>query len=424
MSIAQPTPTRVTEPDPSVGGGGASPDRRYKVLMIAPTSFFLDYGCHVRILEEALILQKMGHAVTICTYHHGRDLGGLTIERTVPIPWWRGYEGGSSLRKIALDALLSLKSLAVAWREKPDVIHGHLHEGAFIGYPLSLLWRVPLVFDFQGSLTSEMVDHRFLRPDGFFYSPLRRLEEIINRLPRAIITSSYHAADLCLREFGCHPQRVYTVPDCVNAEVFRPGLLGEEERAALKARLGIPTECKVVVYLGLLAEYQGTGLLLQAAAHLVTSRPDVHFLIMGWPSEDCYRLMARQLGVAEHTTFTGKIPYEEAPRYLALGDIAVAPKISATEGSGKLLNYMAMALPTAAFATNVSREYLGDYGVYAEVGNPVALAEAMGSLLADEAMATELGQRLRERAVQKYSWERAGERILEVYDLACGRGGR
>ena len=27
--------------------------KRYKVLMIAPTSFFADYGCHVRILEEA-----------------------------------------------------------------------------------------------------------------------------------------------------------------------------------------------------------------------------------------------------------------------------------------------------------------------------------------------------------------------------------
>ena len=400
--------------------------------MIAPTSFFADYGCHVRILEEALILQKLGHSVTICTYHNGRNLDGLPIARTPPIPWRRGYEVGSSLHKIAFDTLLSFKSLAVAWREEPDVIHGHLHEGAFIGYPLSLLRRVPLVFDFQGSLTSEMVDHHFLHHDGLFYSPLRRLEEVINRLPQAIITSSYHAADLCLREFGCPPQRVHTVPDCVNADAFRPGILGKEEKEALKARLGVPSGRKVVVYLGLLAEYQGTGLLLQAAAHLIASllekgrpqgghRPNVHFLIMGYPGEERYRFMAQQLGVAEHTTFTGKIPYEEAPRYLALGDIAVAPKISATEGSGKLLNYMAMALPTAAFATNVSREYLGEYGAYARVGDPVSLAEAMGSLLADEARAAELGRRLRERAVREYSWERAGERILDIYDLVCGR---
>ena len=42
-----------------------------RVLMIAPTSFFADYGCHVRILEEARALQAAGHAVTIATYHNG-----------------------------------------------------------------------------------------------------------------------------------------------------------------------------------------------------------------------------------------------------------------------------------------------------------------------------------------------------------------
>ena len=47
---------------------------------------------------------------------------------------------------------------------RPQVIHAHLHEGALIGAVLSRLWRVPLVFDFQGSMTSEMVDHDFLKP--------------------------------------------------------------------------------------------------------------------------------------------------------------------------------------------------------------------------------------------------------------------
>jgi len=130
--------------------------------MIAPTSFFADYGCHVRILEEALILQKMGHEITICTYHNGQDVEGLDIERALSIPWRREYEVGSSRHKVAFDLLLFMKSLSVALRKKPDIIHTHLHEGAFIGYPISLLLRIPLIFDFQGSLTSEMIDHHFL----------------------------------------------------------------------------------------------------------------------------------------------------------------------------------------------------------------------------------------------------------------------
>jgi hypothetical protein len=35
---------------------------------------------------------------------------------------------------------------------------------------------------------------------------------------------------------------------------------------------------------------------------------------------------------------------------------------------------MALALPTVAFDTPVSREYLDHWGVYAEPGNPMALA--------------------------------------------------
>ncbi len=395
--------------------------RTYNILMIAPTSFFLDYGCHVRIAEEAWILEKLGNKVTIVTYYIGGDLNGVDIERTRPIPWRHDYEVGCSRHKLAFDALLAIKSLQVALRNKPDVIHAHLHEGALIGYVLGKLLgkrqRVPLVFDFQGSMTGEMIDHRFLNPDGALYGPVRWVEQVIDRLPPAIITSSRHAADLLRNDFRCHSANIHIVPDCVNTDTFRPDAFTQEERVNLKAHLGIPPQRKVVVYLGLLAEYQGTSLLVQAAAQLVKTRPDVHFLIMGFPGEEGYRDYAHSLGLADHVTFTGKMPYQLAPRFLALGDVAVSTKISATEGSGKLLNYMALALPTVTFDTPVSREYLGDWGVYAEPGNPTALAGALGFILEDEKRAATLGAGLRQRVIERYSWEQGGRRIMGIYDL-------
>ena len=136
---------------------------------------------------------------------------------------------------------------------------------------------------------------------------------------------------------------------------------------------------------------------------------------MGFP-EQPYQVRAAQLEVADLVTFTGKVSYEEAPRYLALGDLAVAPKLSATEGSGKILNYMSMALPTVAFDTPVSREYLGDYGLYANERTAPALAAALGQALdMPPAARAARGQRLRERARLLFSWERAGEQIVAVY---------
>ncbi len=388
----------------------------FRVLMIAPTSFFADYGCHVRILEEAQALQRLGQRLTIVTYYQGRNIDDLTIRRTRPVPWRANYEVGSSRHKVAFDVLLSWTALKTALRLRPDIIHAHLHEGALIGAVLSRLTGAPLVFDFQGSMTAEMLDHGFLRRHSPFYRPLRWLEQRIDHLPQAILTSSHHAAGHLVQAFGCSPARIYPIPDCVNTEFFRPPTPGEaENQSALRAQLGLPANVPLVVYLGLLADYQGTPDLLQAAAVLRAAGVQAHFLIMGFPSLEFYQVMASSLGLDGYVTFTGRVPYELAPRYLALGDVAVAPKRSLTEGSGKLLNYMAMALPVVAYDTPVSREYLGDLGVYAPVGDSRALAEQIAALIYDRRRAAWLGWQLRQRAIAHYSWDVAGRTILDIY---------
>jgi len=140
--------------------------------MIAPTSFFSDYGGHIRILEETRALQARGVEVAIVTYYKGNDVPGLDIRRTVPLPWHTDYEVGSSRHKLAFDAYLAAKALAEARRFRPDIIHGHMHEGALIGGAPARLLGVPLVFDFQGSLSAEMVDHHFLDPQGAIWMML------------------------------------------------------------------------------------------------------------------------------------------------------------------------------------------------------------------------------------------------------------
>lgn len=396
-------------------------NNRYKILMIAPTSFFSDYGCSVHMLEEARALLRRGHELTICTYRNGQDLPGLDIRRTLAIPFRERYEVGSSLHKVGFDFLLFWKALITALRMRPDVLHGHMHEGALIGLLVGRLLRIPLVFDFQGSLTSEMMDHKFLRPSSLFYRPLRWLEQTIDRHAPFIVTSSHNARQILINQFACLPERVHAVGDSVDAEAFYPAADGEQkDLLARRLQLGIPPDRKVIVYLGLLADYQGTDVLLQAAVEVISHRPDAHFLIMGFPAVDRYRRLATELGLAGHVTFTGKVPYDQARHLLAVGDLAVAPKLSATEGNGKILNYMAMGLPTVAFSTPVSREYLGDKGIYASPGDPRSLAEALLYGLS-EPNSQQRGQALRRAAVEAFSWDRAACIILQAYDSVCRR---
>lgn len=399
-------------------GASSIPTRQFSILKIAPTSFFSDYGCHVRIYEETLALQALGNKVTVCTYHTGDDVDHLDIRRAMNTPGHKTVQVGSNIHKLYYDVLLFLNTARTALGLRPQVIHAHLHEGALIGYPISRLLRAPLLFDFQGSLTGEMLDHNFVRRDSPLFKPLRLLEKVVNRMPGAVVTSSRNAADILVRDFSYPPSKVFTIPDCVNPERFRPRwqLPDQEGVNRMKAQLGVPLDRKVVVYLGLLAEYQGIDQLLEAAAHLVQRRKlPVHFLIMGFPGEDRYRFKAAQLGLAPWVTFTGRVPYLQAPDYLLLGDVAVSAKMSETEGNGKLLNYMAAGLPTATFDTPVAREILGDLGVYARRGDPRSLAHALEFLLVEERAASEIALRLRLKAVQDHSWQKAGEQFMEIY---------
>jgi glycosyltransferase involved in cell wall biosynthesis len=419
-------PTAAAEPAaasrPEISAGQKRMTRSYRVLKIAPTAFFSDYGCHVRILEETRALQRLGNRVVICTYHTGSDPPGICVRRALNTPWWRSIRVGPSRRKFFYDFWLLLKTFETALAFRPHVIHAHLHEGALIGTLVGRALGTPVVFDFQGSLTSEMVDHRFLDSASIWYRPLRLLEWVIDHWAAVVVTSSRNAAEVLVREFGYPRAKVRTVPDCVDAATFRPRWLRDDldrvER--LRAALGIPADRKVVVYLGLLAEYQGTGLLLEAARRLIDRSLPVHFLIMGFPGEEAYRSRAEQLGIGRFVTFTGRVSYALAPDYLLIGDVAVSPKISETEGNGKLLNYMACGLPTVAFETPVATEILGDAGVYARTGDPDSLAERIAGLLTDPEWAGAVGRRLRRRAEAYFSWDWAALRFAELYKELAG----
>ncbi len=388
----------------------------YRVLKIAPTSFFADYGCHVRILEEARALKRYGSEAVVCTYPTGRDVEGIRTVRSMSLPGGGAIRVGSSRHKFYLDALLSARGIRAGVTERPDIVHGHLHEGALIGWPISRIAGCPLVFDFQGSLTAEMIDHGFLRRSSYAYRPLRTLERTINRMADVIVTSSRPAADFLVREFGCPSSRIVPIPDGVDVDVFRPTWeLTAQERSRIRSALGIPPARKVVVYLGLLAEYQGSSYLLEAAARVLEHDPDVHFLLMGYPGEERYRAMAARLGISQAVTFTGRVPYERAPRYLAAGDVAVSPKLSVSEANGKLLNYMALGLPTVAFETPVNRDLLGEAGCFASLADAEDLARKLRFVLVDEAEARSRGKQLRQRAEEYFSWALAGRQILDVY---------
>ena len=386
--------------------------------MLAPTPYFADRGCHVRIYEEARSLQALGHQVRIVTYHLGRDMPGIPTLRIPPIPWYGKLTAGPSWHKPYLDLLLLVKALGAVRSFRPDLIHAHLHEGAFIGFFIKKLTGLPLLFDCQGSLTGEMLDHGFMGEGSMLHRFFAFLEERINRFADFIITSSSAGARDLAERWQIPADRRRVLTDGVDTDVFR-SYPGEE----IRRRLGLATGVPLVVYLGLLNSYQGIDNLLSALVMLKARGSSIRFLLMGFPEEEYIR-KARQLGLDDMVRFTGRIDYARAPAYLCAGDLAVSPKLSLTEANGKLYNYMACGVPTVVYDTPVNREILGDVGVYARFGDAADLADQIEALMADGERRAQLARSVRERAVNCHSWWSRGAELAGIYNDMLARGAK
>jgi glycosyltransferase involved in cell wall biosynthesis len=61
-------------------------------------------------------------------------------------------------------------------------------------------------------------------------------------------------------------------------------------------------------------------------------------------------------------------------------------------------------------------EYLGDLGIYVEEDSPEQLAECMIDLMDHPEAVISLGQRLRQRAGERFSWDRVAGDVLRIYE--------
>ena len=387
-------------------------DHKIRVLMIAPTPFFADRGCHVKILEEVRALTKRNITVRIVTYHIGRDIEGVDTERIVNIPWYKKLEAGPSIHKYYLDLLLAAKAIKAAIRFKPDIIHAHLHEGVFVGKILQIFIKKPLIADYQGSMTGEMLDHGFVKKKSLSFKFNNWLEKTINKWPQKIIFSSSQAKDFFIANFPGNAEKVVSFIEGTNTEEFHPGY----DVTDLRKKLNLDPSKKIVIYLGVLTKYQGIDILISSVPEIISRYKDVHFIIAGFPDVEHYKDVAIRAGASDHITFTGKIKHEEVPLYLNLGDIAVSLKLSQTEANGKIFGYMAVGLPCLVFDTKTNREILGDTGIYAEYDSGPSFVEKLVFLLENETIAKEYGRMARLRVLEKYTWDNTFSNFIDIYE--------
>lgn len=209
-----------------------------------------------------------------------------------------------------------------------------------------------------------------------------------------------------------HRARAVKVSWGANTRRFRPDI----DRVAARERLGLRAHSPIVGYCGSFAAWHGLDTLVEAIARL--GRGVAHVLMVGdGTGRSAIEGLVESMGLAEHFTFTGRVPYEDVPGMLAAADVCVAPfhperhAFSATRGFAldplKVFEYLALGKPTITVrAENIERLFDDDVHLRLyRAGDPVSLSVALADYLNDPARAAHQAAAGRERVTKRHTWE-------------------
>jgi glycosyltransferase involved in cell wall biosynthesis len=313
------------------------------------------------------------------------------ITRRVPGTPSHEHAPGASIDRVSLPGFRVGDSVAYtagaarrARTLRPDVVHAFdLHSPSLAAM---LSGPVPLVAKILSTGPGGDVDRLRHKALGAW-----RLRLIARRF--AAFQTLSEEVERELAEAGVPRERMVRIVNGVDTEHFRPATA--EERAAARARLGVPAEGRLTLYCGRFAPVKRLDVVIDA----FREAPG-HLLLLGeGPEEEALRARAAGLAVTFHAPLA-----DPADAYRA-ADVYVSA--STTEGmSGSMLEAMASGLAVVARPASGVADLLG--------GGAGVIADDLGRALR-EAQPAELGARARTRAVESYALRRTADLLADLY---------
>ena len=197
--------------------------------------------------------------------------------------------------------------------------------------------------------------------------------------------------------------------------------LGIEESSYPKAgddrvfeRIGIGADEAYFLFIGVLRYYKGVHFLIEAAKRL-----DARIVIVGaGPEGERLRQLAKQIG-AENVVFAGRVSDAEKVALLKRCRSLILPSHLRSEAYGMVLVEAAMfGRPQVSCEIGTGTSFVNSHeetGLVVPPQDPVALAAAMNSLLADEALADRMGAAARLRYDRLFSGAVLGKAYAALY---------
>jgi D-inositol-3-phosphate glycosyltransferase len=246
--------------------------------------------------------------------------------------------------------------------------------------------------------------------------------QVVAAADRLVANTTAEASQL-VELYGAEPRRVSVVPPGVDLDVFTPG-----DPAAARARLGIESDARVLLFVGRIQPLKAPDVLLRAAAKLLSRSPDLRrnlvVAVVGGPSgsglahPEHLGKLASSLGISDVVRFAPPVQQPDLADWYRAADLTVVPSYNESFGL-VAVESQACGTPVVAAAVGGLQTAVdnGSSGYLIEGHDPHDYAATIERILTTP----ELRRRLSTGAIQhaeQFGWQTTTNRLLQVYSAA------
>jgi glycosyltransferase involved in cell wall biosynthesis len=381
-------------------------------------------GASIHVREMIAALRQAGHAVCVLSPAMAPGKGNACL----PVPPAAAHLQAlkeleeldtfldmptrirQELRNVLYNRTLYETALPYLRSRQVDCIYERYALFGYAGIRLARACGVPHILEVNAPLAYEQEKMRGLEMKELAGAAERR----IMRATDAVIVVSR-----CLQDFvascGVPTSHIHILPNAVDPQHFAAADQGE----AVRTQLQLDGK-RVIGFVGSLKPWHGTETLFKAFHALHATAPQTHLLIVGdGPGRETLEAYTRVNTLSNAVTFTGNVPYDDIPHYIAAMDITVAPYNPSENfyySPMKIFEYMVMGKPVVAGRIGQVEEVIadGETGALFEPGNIAQLTAVLAQLTADAPRCHGLGARARAWVQQERTWKNNARRVIEI----------
>lgn len=286
---------------------------------------------------------ERGHEVTVLTSHYDRSLPREEIidgARVVRVPVLLRFSKGVLMPTLPWHAAQLTRS--------HDIVYLHLPQfEASITAIMARLSKKPIITSHQCDV---LLPNRTIRL--LFWLPIAVSHRISASLSRKIVALSQDYADnsAFLRHYTNKNKVLSVYPPIPDLQPDPSNPLNLRERYGLH-------DCRLVGFVGRLAEDKGVHYLIDAVPRVLERFPDARFLLVGEKEKVIGETVYGQLkdkidSLGEHVISLGVLPDTQLAEFYPQCDVLVLPSINSTEAFG-MVQVEAMLKGTPVVATNL-----------------------------------------------------------------------